>query len=70
MSATPPVRIGVMAATMMFARAGIVVSDDTVRRMALRGELDAVRVGRQIMIAPASVENAATKPPQIPQKPH
>lgn len=50
-----PARIGIPEATRLFAREGCIISDETVRRMAHSGKLDAVRVGRQIFIDPASV---------------
>ena len=63
MTDTKPIRIGVREATAMFAREGVIVSDDTVLRMAKKGQLDAIRVGRQFFIDPASIEAVVSAKP-------
>lgn len=61
MSKQVRIRIGVSEAARMFARLGVIVSTQTVRRLAKAEKLDAVRVGARILIAPASVEAAAKR---------
>ena len=58
MSERKPEKIGTTEAVKRFERRGIVVSDDTVRRMCERGQLPAERIGGRWFIDPNAVDKS------------
>lgn len=65
-----PAKISTTQAVRQFAKHGIAISAQTVRRMCANGDLTAVQVGTRYKIDPASVERIATIPPTATNHSH